>query len=473
VIRRGTTVSTEPSDASVKLIRTLTITGFLLWMGSTSIIPMLPVYIRHLGGSDTLAGFVMASFFAAGVIFQYPMGKLADRIGRKPVLLVGLAIYAAASFAFLATIPADFAIVLRGLQGLGAGAATVASLAMVSGAVAEERRGRAFASIFSAEIAGMAVGPLFGSIVGAHHMWIIFLASGVVACVATIPAARIVAPAEETALRRARTNADGSVNRLAALRWRPSMSGALVAAAALGLTSGVYDICWTLLLLSRGAASWQIGVSWTLFAVPFVIAARPSGWLADHMDRRLLVLGGLGMAAMFCCSYPFIHWVPALMVLGGTEALGFAAAIPALQSLLTEGSEPSEVGRIQGMFGTTQTALTAVSAAVAGAAFAVASWLPFVSAAVLTVCALVVTAIVWRRVPGHVTADPFAVEETVADEIRPDSVQTGAVQTGAVQTGAARTDVAEPAVAQPATPQPVITPTGVTQAAVGVNVEVQ
>ena len=72
------------------------------------------------------------------------------------------------------------------------------------------------------------------------------------------------------------------------------MAGALVAAAASGLTTGVYDICWTLLLVSRGAAGWQIGVSWTLFAVPFVVAARPSGWLADHMDRRFLVLGGVG-----------------------------------------------------------------------------------------------------------------------------------------------------------------------------------
>jgi DHA1 family multidrug resistance protein-like MFS transporter len=422
MIRRGSaTTPAPPSDASVTLIRTLTVTVFLLWMGSTSIIPMLPVYIRHLGGSDTLAGLVMASFFAAGVVFQYPVGKLADRVGRKPVLLAGLAVYAAASFAFLAPISPNVAVVLRAMQGLGAGAAAVASLAMVSGAVAVERRGRAFASIFSAELAGMAVGPLIGSIVGAHHMWIMFLGSGVVACVAAVPTARIVAPAQETALRRARTNADGTVNRLAALRWRPSMSGALIAAAALGLITGVYDICWTLLLLSRGAASWQIGVSWTLFAVPFVIAARPSGWLADHMDRRLLVLGGLGMATVFCGSYPFIHWVPALMFLGGTEALGFAAAMPALQSLLTEGSEPSEVGRIQGIFGTTQTALTAVSAAVAGAAFAAASWLPFVSAAVLTACALVVTAVVWRRVPGHVHAELHTVE--VADATRTATVQ--------------------------------------------------
>jgi DHA1 family multidrug resistance protein-like MFS transporter len=252
------------------------------------------------------------------------------------------------------------------------------------------------------------------------------------------------------------------------------MSGALIAAAALGLTTGVYDICWTLLLLSRGAASWQIGVSWTLFAVPFVIAARPSGWLADHMDRRLLVLGGLGIAMVFCGSYPFIHWVPALMVLGGTEALGFAAAMPALQSLLTEGSEPSEVGRIQGMFGTTQTALTAVSAAVAGAAFALASWLPFVSAAVLTACALVVTAIVWRRVPGHVHAELHTTEGPEPDAAPPAKPQPTITRTGVTQTITPPTSAPQPASTRPVgTPRPTGTRPTATQAAVGVNTEVQ
>ena len=39
-------------DGSRRLIRTLTVTVFLQWMGATAIVPMLPVYIRHLGGSD-------------------------------------------------------------------------------------------------------------------------------------------------------------------------------------------------------------------------------------------------------------------------------------------------------------------------------------------------------------------------------------------------------------------------------------
>ena len=94
------------------------------------------------------------------------------------------------------------------------------------------------------------------------------------------------------------------------------MVGALHLRSHPGLTSGVYDICWTLLLLARGASGLEIGISWTLFAVPFVLVAKPSGWLADHMDRRALVLAGIGASTVLCASYPFIHNVPALVLLG-------------------------------------------------------------------------------------------------------------------------------------------------------------
>lgn len=95
----GTGTGASPDDGrSRRLIRTLTLTVFLQWMGASAIVPMLPVYIRHLGGTDALAGVVMASFFAAGVLSQYPLGRLADRIGRRPVLIAGLITYGVASF---------------------------------------------------------------------------------------------------------------------------------------------------------------------------------------------------------------------------------------------------------------------------------------------------------------------------------------------------------------------------------------
>ena len=409
------------ADSSVRLIRTLTLTVCLQWMGATALVPMLPVYIRDLGGSDALAGVVMAAFFAAGVLSQYPVGRLADRIGRRPVLIAGLVTYGVASLSFLLPITAYVAIGLRALQGAGAGAATVASLAMIASSVPLERRGRAFASIYAGELAGMAIGPLVGSIVGVHYMWAMFLASGLMSFGACLPALRIHEPGDEAEHRAARTRADGTMVPLRRVRIGRPMTGALLCGAALGLTSGVYDICWTLLLLARGASGLEIGISWTLFAVPFVLVAKPSGWLADHMDRRALVLLGIGASTVFCASYPFIHSVPALVLLGACEALGFAAAMPAVQSLLTQGSAPSEVGRIQGMFATSQTAFTAVAAAFAGAAFALASWLPFVTVASVVFVGLGVVAVIWRTVPGRVSP------HTGADLSGPDPVGTAPV----------------------------------------------
>ena len=409
------------ADRSTRLIHTLTLTVFLQWMGATAIVPMLPVYIRHLGGTDALAGVVMASFFAAGVISQYPIGRLADRVGRRPVLIAGLVTYGVASFSFLLPIDAYAAVALRSLQGIGAGAATVAALAMVSGSVALQGRGRAFAAIYGGELAGMAVGPLVGSIVGVRYMWAMFLASGLLSLGACVPALLLREPQGHVRERAARTRSDGTMVPLERVRITASMTGALVCGAALGLTSGVFDICWTLLLLARGASGLEIGISWTLFAVPFVLVAKPSGWLADHMDRRALVLAGLGASTVLCASYPFIHNVPLLVLLGASEALGFAAAMPAVQSLLTQGSAATEVGRVQGMFATSQTASTALSAAVAGAAFAVAAWLPFVSVAAVVTVGLVVAAVVWRSVPGRVHRDspttPSGLAEAVSESV--------------------------------------------------------
>ncbi len=392
------TTGDSGARSSSRLVHTLAVTVLLQWMGATAIVPMLPVYVRHLGGSDAVAGVVMAAFYAAGVLFQYPAGKLADRFGRRPVLVGGLLTYGVASFSFLLPTGASAVIGLRFLQGLGAGAATVAALAMVSGSVAADQRGRAFAAVYSGELAGMAVGPLVGSIVGVRFMWVMFLVSGILSTLACVPALFVAEPGPRSELRHQRP----PVREPLRVGIRASTAGALICAGVIGLTTGVYDICWTLLLVERGAPGWAIGISWTLFAVPFVLVSRPSGWLADHMDRRALVLGGLGVSTALCATYPFLHSVTLLVTLGAFEAVGFAAAMPAVQSLLTERALPSEVGRTQGLFATAETAFTALSAALAGAAFGVAIWLPFLTVAGAVTVALVVVVAVWRRVPGRV-----------------------------------------------------------------------
>ncbi|MHB1777163.1 MAG: MFS transporter [Acidimicrobiales bacterium] len=404
-------------DGSRRLVRALALATFLQWIGAGAILPLLPVYLRQHGGSDTVVGAVMSAFFAAGLVLQYPAGRLADRVGRRVVLVGGLAIYAVASAGFLSDPAPSVDIALRALQGAGAGASTVAALAMVATAVPVQRRGRAFGAIYGCQLGGLAIGPLVGSLVGVRSMGVLFVAAGSAAVAACLPVllgasppagpAPAVAPAGSlppeaqsadtwALVRLGRREAGRQV-----LTDRAAL-GAVLVAAALGLTSGVYEACWTLLLHHRGASDWEIGLSWTLFALPFAAMSGPGGWLADHLDRRWLGAGALAWSVGFCALYPFLGDVTLLLTLGCVEAVGFAVAMPSAQSLLTEQAPAGEHGRAQGLFSTAQTGATALAAACGGALFGVAVWLPFVAGAVGALLLLAAVAIAWAPVPGRV-----------------------------------------------------------------------
>jgi DHA1 family multidrug resistance protein-like MFS transporter len=379
------------------LVRSLSLVIFLQWLGASAILPLLPLYLRTQGGSDQMVGAVMAAYFVAAVIFQYPAGYLADRIGRRAVLVGGLATYAVASLVFVLDLGPAADLVLRGLQGCGAGAVEVAALAMIASSVPLERRGRAFGSIYRAQLGGMAIGPLVGSLIGVGSMNLIFVGAALtslVACVTVTSGSWLAGYAD-------RTGARAAPHGRGFPRLGRAAIGSLLAGVAVGLTIGVYETCWSLLLHQRGASTWQVGLSWTLFAIPFVLMARPGGWIADHLDRRVLVVGTVFVSLAFCAIYPFLTHIALLLGLGAAEAIGAAVALPSIQSLLTQDTEPDAYGRVQGAYATAETAAIAVAAAASGALFAVASWAPFVGAATLGAMLVSTLPFVWGPVRGR------------------------------------------------------------------------
>ena len=384
----------EEAAAADKLVGRLSTVVFLEWLGAGAVLPLLPLYLRQHGASTALVGLTMSSFFLAGIVFQFPAGRLADKIGRRPVLVGGLFIYAASSAAFLLPISTTWFLVLRFIQGGAAGSVEVASLALVAATIPMARRGRAVSRIFSAQLGGTAIGPVLGSIVGVHHMGFLFLTTAVLCSLAAVPVLTSSSIKEHD-------SKDHSEGPLIKIRASRALSGALVAAVALGLTIGVYEACWSLLMSSRGASSFQVGLSWTLFSLPYVVLVRAGGWAADHADRRLLAIGGLSVAILFCGIYAFVPSVLALLLMAVIESSGFSFAMPAIQGLLTQGRRPQELGRIQGLYATCQTGAIALSAAVSGALFGVGRALPFVSASIVGLILVLVVAVIWSAVPGR------------------------------------------------------------------------
>lgn len=127
----------------------------LRMFGLFIILPVFAFYAEDLpgGNSYTLVGIALGAYGLTQAILQIPMGWLSDRIGRKPVIYIGLILFAIGSF--IAATATDIYWVILGRIIQGAGAISAAVMALAADLTREEHRTKAMAMI------GMTIGTVF------------------------------------------------------------------------------------------------------------------------------------------------------------------------------------------------------------------------------------------------------------------------------------------------------------------------
>lgn len=118
-------------------------------LGMFVILPVFAIYAEELpgGGDLTLVGIAIGAYGLTQAILQIPFGWWSDKYGRKPVIYVGLAIFAAGSF--IAAVAPHIYVVILGRVLQGAGAISAAVMAMSADLTREEHRTKAMAMIGS------------------------------------------------------------------------------------------------------------------------------------------------------------------------------------------------------------------------------------------------------------------------------------------------------------------------------------
>ena len=137
------------------------ITVFIDLLGFGIIIPLLPFYAEHFGASALVVGLLSSSFSLAQFLFAPFWGRLSDRIGRRPVILIGL-LGSALSYAFFAlatSLPMLF--LARTLAGI-AGANIPTAQAFIADTTTAETRARGMGLIGAAFGLGFIFGPAIG-----------------------------------------------------------------------------------------------------------------------------------------------------------------------------------------------------------------------------------------------------------------------------------------------------------------------
>ena len=168
-------------------------------LGMFVILPVFAIYAEELQGGDnlTLVGVAIGAYGLTQAILQIPFGWWSDRYGRKPVIYVGLVIFALGSFIAASAVNIYVVILGRILQ--GGGAISAAVMAMAADLTREEQRTKAMAMIGStiglAFAVSLVASPWLERRIGVPG---IFAMTGVLALLAMIVVWRVVPDVQET-----------------------------------------------------------------------------------------------------------------------------------------------------------------------------------------------------------------------------------------------------------------------------------
>jgi EmrB/QacA subfamily drug resistance transporter len=171
VIRTTQTDTTCAERLAPWVLLTAILASSMAFIDGTVVNVALPAIQRDLGATAGDAQWVVEAYTLMLASLLLVGGTLGDRYGRRRVVMVGVAIFAVASgLCGLAPNPTAL-VVARVVQGVGAALLVPGSLALISAAYSEQRRGRAIGTWSGASSITSAIGPVLGGFLVGHFSW--------------------------------------------------------------------------------------------------------------------------------------------------------------------------------------------------------------------------------------------------------------------------------------------------------------
>nr|WP_263326720.1 MFS transporter [Neobacillus sp. Marseille-Q6967] len=161
-----------------KALPILFLVMFLVMIGFGIIIPVLPFYAEQMGANSFQLGLLMAVYSLMQLIFAPFWGRLSDRIGRKPVMMIGIAGLAISFFIQALATELWMLFAARIIGGLLSSANMPTAMAYVADITTPENRGKGMGIVGAAVGLGFVFGPAIGGIFSQNSMSTPFFLAG-------------------------------------------------------------------------------------------------------------------------------------------------------------------------------------------------------------------------------------------------------------------------------------------------------
>ena len=258
--------------------------------------PLLPLIALDLGTTPGHAGIIVTTYSLAAAAFALLVGPLSDHVGRKKVLVFGLALFTVASFLTYHVSTFNALVILRTMTGLAAGTLSTSALSFAGDYYPYEQRGRAMGILsmgyFVAFVIGVPAGALGASRLGWH--WVFGCLSAGSAVMLAIALVRLPS---QTIHRQGGRRGSEFIDHF---RKRDRLAGMVAAF----LTSGgivgflTYVGAWLKTTYDMGVD--RIGLLFMVSGAAAIVASPLSGWLSDLAGKRnVIIWANIALAFLF------------------------------------------------------------------------------------------------------------------------------------------------------------------------------
>ena len=316
-------------------------------VGMGIIWPIMPLYAIQLGAGGTELGFIIAAFNLARSVFNPVVGRLSDRLGRKPFMLTGLFCYALLSVAYIQSASVAGLIAVRFAHGLAAVCVAPVAMAVVAEIAPPRRLGIYMGTLSMALMLGVGAGPLLGGVI---KDWLgteaAFLTMGGLALVTSVGILVFV----PSLARKAGETVKPSTSMRQTLRQSRILQTVFSIRFFSAVGQGAVYTFLPLYGVAIGISSTQVGILLGVNVLLIAFLQRPGGRLADRTRPVALMVGGIVLSGLAVAGMPLVQNFSGALVMNILMGVANGIAVPA--ALVLAGREGARVGMgsVMGLF---------------------------------------------------------------------------------------------------------------------------
>ncbi|HZK83226.1 MAG TPA: MFS transporter [Desulfosporosinus sp.] len=363
----------------------LLIIQFLVMVGFGIVIPILPFFVGKLGGGALALGIFMSSYSIMQFFFAPFWGRLSDRIGRRPVILIGLTGYGLTFIMFGLVNNLYVLIGIRALSGMVSSATIPTAMAYLADITEGADRSKGMGMIGAAMGLGMIFGPAIGGWLGHYSFSLPFFVAGGLAL--------LLLPFTLAFLPESLKQATEVVRRKTSLLTLEVLKDPLFALFAfnfvLNFTMSMFEATFALLAAAKvGFGPRDMGIT---FAILGVFAVIVQGGLIGPLtkkfgDAKLVKAGAVLCAVGLILIILSADYQNIIFLVMSTVVfmVGNSLMVPTSSSLVTKQSSQGQ-GASLGLFASFASLGRIIGPVTGGALFGISMGLPYVTGSVFLV----------------------------------------------------------------------------------------